>query len=169
MGTSNRRSFLQAAGAAVLSGRASRLFGKSPVEPRLGSVAERGTSSQHPAFVSGPIPLRLGFRLFAESSRPDSESHPPGEGRDMVSPRHGSLAVVRAVPGLHGFRPRVPALRRGEQPSGLSAHADHGLFPAAIRWLSRCRVRQNRPAQENSGMGPGRQTPAEGMGILRRH
>ena len=32
MGTSNRRSFLQAAGAAVLSGRASRLFGKSPVE-----------------------------------------------------------------------------------------------------------------------------------------
>ncbi|MGA3323873.1 MAG: hypothetical protein ABSF45_05330 [Terriglobia bacterium] len=35
MGTSSRRSFLQATGAAVLSGRASRLFGKSPVEPGL--------------------------------------------------------------------------------------------------------------------------------------
>src|SRR5208282_1042795 len=120
----------------------------------VGSVTEWGTSTLYSAFVSRPIPLRLGFRLCAESSGPDSQSRAPGEGWDLVSARHGSLPFVRALPGVHGFRPRVPALRRGEQSSGLSAHADDGLFLAAIRRLSRCRVRQNRSAQENSRMGP---------------
>ena len=149
MSTTSRRRFLQAAGAAALSGRASRLFGKLP--PESGFEAPRQEASRPNILLLFPDQFRFDCLSGYSSNLPVETPNLTRLAKHGIWFRRATVPSPLCAPLGPVWLPAASTHAAGtEQSSGLSAYPDHFLFPAAVRRLSRSRVWQNRPSQENS-------------------